>query len=136
MSLSKTTAAPTGPIPPTTSRISAVGAATADEHVLRKSHIVTSEDMTERLERKQNLEAPNEPNLPEVGDYIQWRAKQSLLMVSNEEWTIGRVVSVSNKSIEVMVFDDRTPWHYTTFVDITVNDWEVIGGMYMSARHL
>ena len=135
MSLSKTTAAPTRPIPPTTSRISAVGAATADEHVLRKSHIVTSEDMTERLERKQNLEAPNEPNLPEVGDYIQWRAKQSLLMVSNEEWTIGRVVSVSNKSIEVMVFDD-SPLQYTTYVDMTVNDWEEIGGMYMSAHHL
>ena len=135
MSLSKTAAAPTGPIPPTTSRISAVGAATADEQVLRKSHIVTSEDMTQRLQRKQNLEPPNEPNLPEVGDYIQWRAKQSLLMVSNEEWTIGRVVSVSNKSIEVMVFDD-SPLQYTTYVDMTVNDWEEIGGMYMSAHHL
>ena len=136
MSLSKTAAAPTGPRPPTTSRISAVGAATADEQVLRKSHIVTSEDMTQRLQRKQNLEPPNELNLPEVGDYIKWRSIQSLLMVSNEEWMIGRVVAASNKSIEVMVFDDRTPWHYTTFVDITVNDWEVIGGMYMSARHL
>ena len=106
----------------------------------RLCHIVTSEDMKERLKRKKRVESPKSPHVtqscdidlsnddPVEGDCIKFQSKAHSSKW-REDWKFGWVLFVKDYVLEVKVVDYKDAAHKVEEVDIKQTDIEVLVGM-------